>query len=407
MKVAVVAQSALPIPAGDGASLLLAAFCRGLVEQGHSVHFLAYNLPGSISDQQARLRVDGIQLHACPPRPNPVNEGRGAFFTHALFPRPEHFYTGYRYADWAAGVLAEVRPRVVFSYMADAVSAVQACHRAGEFRLVALVTDLDHLVRRYRKQVTPRRGLRGWAYFLRNTLAERNFPRLETSLLRGCDRVCGSAYHHAQWLKARGVRSVRYFPVPVPEPPRADERAPVLRRPRRVTLVGNVNGTATLAGLRYLQAELAPALEQIPGLDVRIVGGGTLAPDLEPLLARPWIRRAGYVEDVGAEYRAASVVLVPTPIPLGFRVRIAEAFAHGCCVVAHHSNAAGMPELEHGRNILLAGSAAGFRAAIQRCLDDAALRESLGREARKTYEACYESRRVVRATLEYALADLE
>ncbi len=402
MNVAVVAQGMLPIPAGDGASLLLSAFCRELVAQGHSVHFLAYNLPGDSAAHAQRLRADGIHLHACPPRPVDTGEGRAAFFTHALFPRPGHFYTGYHYADWAAGVLGEARPRVVFAYMADAVSAVQACHQSGGFRLVALVTDLDHLVRRYRKQVTPRRGLRGQAYYLRNTLAERGFPRLETSLLKSCDRVCGSAYHHQEWLRAQGVANIRYFPVPVPEPPAAGTQSPV---PGRVTLVGSVSGTATLAGLRYFQHAIAPEIESIPGLRVRIVGGGELQPDLAGLLRQAWIERSGYVDDIGAEYRNASVVLVPTPIPLGFRVRIAEAFAHGCCVVAHRSNAAGMPELEHGRNILLAETGAEFRAAIARCLNNPDLRESLGREARKTYETCYESRRVVRDMLAYALAE--
>src|ERR687890_651883 len=81
-------------------------------------------------------------------------------------------------------------------------------------------------------------------------------------------------------------------------------------------------------------------------------------PELARLLDRPSVHLLGHVDEAGAEFRRAHVLLVPNSISLGIRVRIVTALSHGTCVVTHRANTLGIPELEHGTNALVGASGA-------------------------------------------------
>src|SRR5262249_31398675 len=100
----------------------------------------------------------------------------------------------------------------------------------------------------------------------------------------------------------------------------------------------------------------------------------------------PSVRRRGYVEDIETELLTCDVLLVPTDSAIGFRTRIAEAMSYGCCVVAHESNALGMPELNHGHNALLPQNGADLAKLTAQCLRDPDLRQRLGVAGRRIFE---------------------
>ena len=83
---------------------------------------------------------------------------------------------------------------------------------------------------------------------------------------------------------------------------------------------------------------------------------------------------------------SAHVLLVPTSIPLGIRVRILTGFAYGSCIVTHPANASGIPELADGHNALMRSTPEALAGAIAEALRDPALRAELRRGARETYE---------------------
>src|SRR6185503_9227039 len=91
----------------------------------------------------------------------------------------------------------------------------------------------------------------------------------------------------------------------------------------------------------------------------------------------------GYIEDLDEEMDKVTAILVPTPIKLGARVRILEAFRYGVAVISHQANKAGMPELEHNRNLLLASSGQEFADAMLRL---AAHQEDAVRLGRTAFE---------------------
>jgi glycosyltransferase involved in cell wall biosynthesis len=97
------------------------------------------------------------------------------------------------------------------------------------------------------------------------------------------------------------------------------------------------------------------------------------------------VRLRGRIAPPDDEFLRADVLLVPTPVPTGPRVRILTGFQFGCCVVAHEANRLGIPALEDGVNCLLA-PAEGIAAATLRALGDPGLRARLGEHGRRLYE---------------------
>ncbi len=206
-------------------------------------------------------------------------------------------------------------------------------------------------------------------------------------LLRRYDSVGIFGAHYAELARRHGVKAW-YAPSPIEDPHvlRPGERP---SGPPRILLIGHLRGIATISGLRVLVDDVLPRLDAelgSGGYEARVVGAYAPPEALRGALRHPAIRLTGAVEPPDEEFLGADVVLVPTPIETGPRVRILTAFSYGCCVVAHRANALGIPELADGENALLAETDS-LAAATLRALRDPPLRERLGAAGRELYEA--------------------
>jgi glycosyltransferase involved in cell wall biosynthesis len=110
----------------------------------------------------------------------------------------------------------------------------------------------------------------------------------------------------------------------------------------------------------------------------------------------------GHQDDATDEFLAADVLVVPTPIKLGTRVRIATAFSYGCPVVAHEANRLGMPELVHGENIVLGKTGSGLADGIIGLVRDRDLQRQLEEHGRATFERRFSPAASVGRVLELA-----
>jgi hypothetical protein len=236
---------------------------------------------------------------------------------------------------------------------------------------------------------------------LRQLLHYRRLAHHHAQLLGMCDTVISHAAHHSAWLRRHGVPQATYIPPPVTDyggevaRQRActAEQLAVLSRKLRIVMVGSTSGIASLSGFPGLIRNVLPALDEEigDGYELHLIGAMTGLPSWieKQLQERTNVIIRGYVEDIADEFRKADVLLVPTPIDLGFRIRIAEAFSYGCCVVAHTANSKGMPELQHGENILLADSGLEMALACRRVLTNPSLGTRLGIAGRHTFERHY------------------
>jgi len=406
MKIAVLTNGWVPFPTGFGSAIHVWSFVETLRRRGHELYICCYGYDPkegkAVTSENVHLDTirdwenKGVRIRLIPARP-PDNfggwRGRRELMRKVLAPCVGDFYPGNRYASDVSRLVREIKPDGLCAWTVDGVAATLDGLASNVARF-AFLTDLEHLDRLYRRRFRPARSLKGKLYQLVDAMADRRLPGLTVSLLQDCQVVYDHAAHHCQWLREQGVTHARYLPVPVLDQAEkawleSREKKPTQNGKLRISLIGNVSGIATLPGLYLAAAEVLPQLEKLYPLDqceVHVIGGGRYPDQLIAALQKPYVRIRGYVENIHAEFQASDVFLVPTPIDLGFRTRISEAFSFGCCVVAHQANAAGMPEMHHELNALVASSATGLATEVARCLRDSALRNRLGNAARSTFE---------------------
>lgn len=244
---------------------------------------------------------------------------------------------------------------------------------------VATVVDLDHLVPWYRRMFDLRQPLSPvMAACSIDTMVKRSEALV--TMLRPFDQMFDHAAHHAGWLQKQGL-ACDYLPMPVADTPDVSRAT----RTRDVLMLGHYRGVATLSGLYFFAEQVLPWLPD--SIAVRICGADEMPPELERAFTHyPQVSIMGYVEDIAGELDRAGVVLVPTPIPLGLRTRIVEAFAHRTPVVAHVANRDGMPELMNKENCLLATDGRELAEQIMSALSLATGRR-LGEAGRAIYES--------------------
>ena len=296
--------------------------------------------------------------------------------------------------DSMAAALAPLRPDVLFIWGGyEGVAASHAIDIAPRF---AFMGDPGHLPGLYRER-PPIVGSR-WPTsprFALYRLEARRKAQVMNRMLRQCEAVGATAAHHAEWFRTHGVPQCVYLPNMVPDwgGPAWRERRQAAKQtgPFKIVLMGHVTGTATLAGLHLFANDTLPVLERElgDGFVVHICGKGSLPTSLSDKLQGYGVRMRGYVDDIVTEIRSSDVFLVPTPIELGIRVRIPYAWSAGACVVTHQANAAGLPELRHGHNALLASSGVALAQAIIRVARDPVLQHRLILAGRDTYETSY------------------
>lgn len=279
-----------------------------------------------------------------------------------------------------AQAIAEFRPDVILAYGMKAVRLVRAAGYTGLLAIMSI--DMEGMPRLYRDWDALRYGR--WSEKLeRVTVLPRNLVRavsIRREVLRDyrlADLVINHAHHHAEWHRRRHGRPTLYTPNPVTKlTSEAPVRSPI--EPPRFALLGGLAGTATSSGLAWFARKVYPRIEQAIAsgeMEVHLIGRhATKLGD-----AMPRVLNRGYVEDLAAELAGMRAMLVPTPIRLGFRTRILDAFRHGVAVIAHSANAAGMRELVDGANCLLASDGETFAGAMSKLAEDRDMSERLAK----------------------------
>jgi glycosyltransferase involved in cell wall biosynthesis len=402
VRIALLTAGAVPNPSTGGAALTTFTLLSYLAAEGHDVVSLAISDPEFVDAQgvSAERRVEalrerGIEVRPIVSRADEVRRalpgGRSGLLRRAWRPSDGELFPHLVDAPAVRDVVEELRPDAVLAFHWEALAASTALR--GVVPRFAGGVDLPHLPSLYRLRVERTRLDKLTVSRLLLLQAQvRHQPRLLVRMLQEVERAVDFAAHHAAWLRRRGVRC-EYFRLPIADfggPAWEAERDEATRAdgPPRVAMLGHMQGTVTLDALRVL-SRLLPYLERELGRDgfrIDVLGGHDPPAHLAVVLEHPAIRRHGHVPSVDEWLRRAAVVLVPTSIPLGVRVRILTSFSLGACVVAHAASAFGTPELAHGENVLLGRAPDELAGAIVSALRDGDLRRGLGAAGRRTYE---------------------
>jgi glycosyltransferase involved in cell wall biosynthesis len=151
---------------------------------------------------------------------------------------------------------------------------------------------------------------------------------------------------------------------------------PELRPPGSlVVFTGSMDWQPNIDGVEFFCAEIWPlVLQKIPHAQFRIVGR-----DPHPRvrkLASTSVEVTGTVPSIMDHLREAAAIVVPLRIGGGTRIKIYEGMALGKATVSTTVGAEGL-DVQHGRDILLEDSPAGFAEAIVTLLQDEDVRRRL------------------------------
>jgi glycosyltransferase involved in cell wall biosynthesis len=156
-----------------------------------------------------------------------------------------------------------------------------------------------------------------------------------------------------------------------------------------IIFTGKMDYRPNIDAMLWFSSAIFPRIQQqIPDTHLYIVGQKP-HPRLEPLRGNRCIQLTGWVADVRPFLHAGDVYVAPLRMGSGTRLKILEAMAAGCAVVATTIAAAGLPD-EARQTMIIADSEQAIATAIVDLLRDPMRRRALGSAARSFVTTHYD-----------------
>lgn len=388
-KIAIITSS-LPNPFYSGGSLTAYSILLSFFESGFDVCLLTWKNEKVefIENIESELEKAKVKIHYF----SRIKKNFIKSLTSCFNNRLSSLLPYYNYQAELKLMLSSICPDLLLMYHWESLSVAYGIKDIPKIGLVGDPLNLPYEFRlEFERQLKRRPGPFKMAIniLLRNRIKVQK--EIMIKLLKDCS-LCGAfAYHHAQMFKELGVRYCNYFRTPLPDYLMDGVKKRPLSEKPKILLLGHLKGIATLSGIRLFIDEIMPFLEKNMKEEefrVHIVGGffENLPKEMKKALDKPYIIIRGHVNPIDSEFLSSDLLLVPTPIELGIRVRIITAFSFGTPVVAHIANSKGIPELKHEENSLLSDSGIGLAKETVRLIKDRLLQKLLSENGRKTYE---------------------
>jgi glycosyltransferase involved in cell wall biosynthesis len=208
-----------------------------------------------------------------------------------------------------------------------------------------------------------------------NEAAARKAELLEVIALRQFQRVYVCSEADRQELLRRRQAEVCVLPNVVHLPAFAPPRVP--DGTWRLLFAGTLGYYPNEDAVVYFCTRVLPLIRQSAScpVEVTVVGPGVTA-HLRDVARNAGVHLAGFVPDLAPAYQASDTVIVPIRAGGGTRIKILEAFAYGCPVVASTLGAEGI-DARAEEHLLIADTPQSFADCCLRLMQDRVLRERL------------------------------
>lgn len=387
MRVLIVTSN-LPYPPASGGALRTYGIVQGLTRAGHQVTLLSFHngAPDPAQTPLAKLCEAIVTVPVPPPRKLSARLRDLLLSSQADIAR--RLYSP-QFEAKLAQVLAQPYDLIQFEGIEVALYMPQARRAAPQARLMFdtfnAEADLQAMIARI-EGAQPTR----WPAALYSWLQARRIARYEGALCRLADGVITVSAEDQAILRAYREDDktfVLHSGIFV-EDYQGEERAQ-LPTPALV-FTGKMDYRPNVDAMLWFCETVLPRL---PQAHVVIVGQKP-TPRLQALAQTGRISLTGWVDSVAPYLRAAQVYIAPLRMGSGTRLKLLEAMACGCTIVATSTAASGLSEQARAA-MLLADDAASFAQAVQDLLDDPERRAALGQQARAAVAEAYDWSRLI------------
>lgn len=244
-----------------------------------------------------------------------------------------------------------------------------------------------------RAAATDVRAFQHWPRAGYSLIQWRRLRAFERRALRACDlTVCVSEADAAALQALAPERPLVVAPNGVDTVYYARERVADRATPRfDLAFSGTLDYRPNIDAVGWFVEEVWPRLRaRRPGQPLRLaLIGRNPAPEVTRLVLRDGVVVTGSVADDRPYFAGATVYILPMRYGGGVRLKLLNALAMRCAVVATRAGCEGVP-VRDDEHLLLADDAEAFAAAAGRLLDDADLRARLGAAGRALVEREYD-----------------
>jgi glycosyltransferase involved in cell wall biosynthesis len=152
--------------------------------------------------------------------------------------------------------------------------------------------------------------------------------------------------------------------------------------PQALVFTGKMDYRPNVDAIQWFADEILPKVESVcPEASLYVVGQRPHG-SLQTLAEQANIHVTGFVTSVQPFLHAAAAYVAPLRMGSGTRLKLLEAMASGCAIVATPAAASGLRDEVHDA-LVLADGADAFAEAVVRVLQQPALRVELGQRARE------------------------
>lgn len=400
MKILIITAS-LPYPPASGGAIRVYGIVKGLSTAGHEVTLLAFGdktqaIPAPLAEVCAKVNVVDA--------PSPRSK-TGRLKTLMLSRQPD--IAERLYSDEMVKALAELLRAEQFDIIQ--IEAIEtACYlplaKAGQpnAKLIFDTFNAEYLLQRAVFHVD-RAEFKRWPAALYSWIQSRRIARFEREMCRLADAVIAVSPEDADALRGfRDDRAVHIVPsgifvdeyqVPTPSPSpyhREGEYTPTHSTAQHhLVFTGKMDYRPNVDAMLWFAEDVLPLIQrEIPDVRLVIVGQQPHA-RLDGLRQNPAITLTGWVDSVLPYLHDAGVYVAPLRMGSGTRLKLLEAMARGCAIVATSTAAAGLTD-EVKRAMCIADDASAFARTVVNLLGDQPRRAMMGREARQAIHAHYD-----------------
>ena len=381
MRLLVISQF-FPYPPINGGRMRVYQLVRGLSSR-HGVHLLTFSASAGDIDYAGRLKSFCREVHVVREEESRPLSLRAAFGL--LSPAPRSYVTSWSremkvlVSDQAsrhrfdAAIAFGLRNAAYLKSLVGMVRVVDNENVDTAFAARLAVESQSSLVK-FRRKLTR----------AKSRIYESKLAGLLDAALVVCEEDKEELARIAPALKAR--KAIHVVPNGA-ELALLDYRGPEVDG-RQIIFPGALTYSANYDSAAYFCAEILPLIKaRIPDAGM-IITGSTDGVDTAPFRNVPDVTLTGFLDDPRPAIAGSAVVVVPTRVGGGTRLKILEAMALGTPVVSTSFGAMGLGA-KHGTHLLMGDTPGDFAADVCALMKDWELRARITRSARDFVAARY------------------